>query len=283
MLITFAALLLRTKTACMKNLITVGRCFYGIGVVGIAVLQFIYADLRPVIFPPGWPTALHSSVLAYTVGVALIIAGISVIFGKSIKTIGFALAAFFFILFVAFQFPYIMFIQPNSPRHLGLWTDPLKELAFCGGALIIATSALDNKAELWLIVGRVFFGFMLIAFGIDHFYYTKFVATLVPSWIPAPVFCTYVGAICLIGSGVCLILKIFIRQIALLLGTMLLIWFAILHFPRAVADPYIMQGNEITSVFEALAYSGVAFVIAGVYRRRDTNKKPHSDERGSLV
>lgn len=40
---------------------------------------------------------------------------------------------------------------------------------------------------------------------------------------------------------------------------MLLLWFVILHIPRAIADPAIEKGNEITSVFQALAFSGIAF------------------------
>lgn len=249
----------------MKNLIRVGHCFYGIGLAAIGIQQFIYSDFRPVILPPGWPAWLHTSALAYIVGAGLVIAGLFIILGK-VKSVSLLLAAFLFIVVLAFQCPFVLFVQPNSPRHLGLWTDPLKELALCGGALIMAASSLSNQSSLWMTVGRIFFGIMLIAFGTDHFYYTEFVATLVPSWIPAHNFWTYFGAVCLIGSGVSLISKIFIKQVAFLLGLMLFIWFVILHIPRAIADPHMAQGNEITSVFEALAFSGMAFVISAVFR-----------------
>ena len=247
----------------MKNWIIAGRCFFGVGVAGVGILQFVYSSFRPVILPP-WPTVLQSSILAYNFGLSLVIAGMCIMLGKAVKIVGLSLAAFFLILFVAFQFPYILFIQPNSPRHLGLWTDPIKEVAFCGGALVMAASGFEKKSA-WLVVGRIFFGFMLVAFGLDHFYYTRFVATLVPGWIPGHVFWTYFAAVCLMGAGLAIILKIFIKEVAFLLGIMLFLWFAILHIPRALADPYVLQGNEITSVFEALAFSGVAFVIAGLH------------------
>jgi len=35
----------------------------------------------------------------------------------------------------------------------------------------------------------------------------------------------------------------------------------VLHIPRAIADPYSVIGNEWTSTFEALAKSGVAFIL----------------------
>ena len=80
---------------------------------------------------------------------------------------------------------------------------------------------------------------MLIAFGVDHFLYSEFVATLVPGWIPVHIFWTYASAGALIGSGICILVKFKIRLISFLCGIMLFLWFAILHIPRAIADPYV--------------------------------------------
>jgi len=43
---------------------------------------------------------------------------------------------------------------------------------------------------------------------------------------------------------------------------MVFIWFLILHIPRAVVAPVTDNGNELSSVFESLGVSGIAFVIA---------------------
>jgi hypothetical protein len=45
---------------------------------------------------------------------------------------------------------------------------------------------------------------------------------------------------------------------------MMFLWVFLLHIPRAIADPRGSLGNEWTSVFEALAYSGVAFILAAL-------------------
>jgi hypothetical protein len=42
---------------------------------------------------------------------------------------------------------------------------------------------------------------------------------------------------------------------------MIFLWLIVLHIPRAIAEPYVAKGNEITSVFEALAFSGIALGI----------------------
>jgi len=86
---------------------------------------------------------------------------------------------------------------------------------------------------------------------------------MVPSWIPHPIFWTYLAGIGLLGSGISIILKIKTRFIAALLGIIIFIWFAILHIPETIASSYGNLGDEITSTFLALAYSGMAFVIAG--------------------
>ena len=103
---------------------------------------------------------------------------------------------------------------------------------------------------------------MLIVFGIDHFLYTKGVATLVPGWIPGPVFWTYFGAVALIGSGVCIMLNIKIKLVGILLG--INAFFVVYYFAytKSYCLPNMEKGNEITSVFQALAFSGIAFLIS---------------------
>ena len=255
----------------MKNFIKVACAFYGIGVAGIGFQQFIYADFRPVLLPP-WPLWMHSGALAYLTGAALISAGACIILMKKIRTVSLLLGLFFLAMFMIFHVPYLLFINQYSPTNLGLWTDPLKEFALSGGAFVIAgffdEETVDFKPERFsmpeklITIGRVFFSITMIAFGIDHFLYTDFVATLVPSWLPGKVFWTYFAAVALIGSGVAIILKIKLELVGRLLALMLFLWLIILHIPRAIADPSSGNGNEITSVFEALAFSGIALAIA---------------------
>ena len=254
----------------MENLLKAGRAFYAIGIAGLGVQQFIYKDFRPVILSQ-WPVSFPGlAVCAYITGVCLIIAGAIIISSKNARTTSLILGIAFLVFFIGAHVTNLLFINPDG-FHLYLWTDPLKELAFSGGAFVIAGSYPDSslhKSSFGLFVnnfipfGRIFFSITMLVFGIAHFVYTDFVVTLVPSWMPWHSFWTYFAAVALIGSGFCIIFKIKLRLVALLLGIMLFVWFVILHIPRTIADPYGMKGNEITSVFEALAFSGIAFVIA---------------------
>ena len=249
----------------MKNLLVVGRCFYGIGIIGIGIQQFIYSEFRPVLLPY-WPSSIPSpAVWAYIIGAALVLAGAIIIFSNKARSLSILLGIFFFLLFLCFHVYYQLFLSPHD-FHFGNWTNALKELTFSGGAFIMAASFPQTRSfisnKTLLIIGRIFFSSMLIVFGYDHFLYTEFVATLVPGWIPGHIFWTYFGAVALIGSGLCILLKIQIRWVGILLGLMLFLWLVLLHIPRAIVEPYSGKGNELTSVFQALAFSGIAFVIA---------------------
>ena len=254
----------------MENLTRAGRAFYGAGLAGIGVQHFIYADFRPMILPQ-WASAVPGhSTWAYLTGAALVFAGIMIAFSKRARMVSIVSGIVFFLLFLFHVYDQL-FLSPYS-FHLGLWTNALKELAFSGGAFVMAASFSEERSfvssKRLLILGRIFFSIMLIAFGIDHFLYTEFVATLVPRWIHGYTFWTYFGAVALIGSGVCIMLKIYIRLVGFLLAIMLLLWFIILHIPRAIADPAMEKGNEITSVFQALAFSGIAFLLAVLSSRK---------------
>jgi uncharacterized membrane protein len=257
--------------------IRTARIFYGIGMMGMGIQHFIYSSFRPVIIP-AWPQWLNTPILAYLMGAIIVTVSTLILLGRNTKAISLLLGALLLFCFIFIQVPFLLFIQPNSPAHLGLWTNALKEGALAGGALVIAGISIEDKrkhivfsiTEKLIPYGKIFFSITLIAFGIDHFFYTEFVATLVPAWIPDHTFWTYFAGVTLIGSGTAIILKIRRRRIALLACIMLLLWLIVLHIPRAIAQPNLEKGNEITSVFQALAFSGIALGIA-VMPKRKTN------------
>ena len=260
----------------MMTLSRFARAFYGLGIAGMGAQQFIYSEFRPVFLT--WPSAIpNQSIWAYIAGGALIIAGLLIAISKKARLVSLAAGIFFLLLFICFHVPN----QVKALEHsrsialaaiLGPWINPLKELALSGGAFIIAVSfaigRLNAADKFLLVTGRVFFSIMLIIFGISHFVYTDFVVTLIPAWLPFALFWTYFGAVALIGAGVCILLKIRIRLVSLLLGVMLFLWFVMLHIPRAIKYPGVDKGNELTSVFQALAFSGVAFILASIYQNR---------------
>jgi hypothetical protein len=164
--------------------------------------------------------------------------------------------------------------------HFGDWENAAKELALSGGAFAIAgcfseknESALTRFLTKLTPYGAVLFAITITSFGIDHLLFAREAADYVPSWVPFHLFWMYFTGVALIGSGLAIILKIRSGLVAAFLGTMIFTWFIILHIPRVIVSPVIYLGSEVTSALIALAYSGIAFVIAGAAKNNALKKK----------
>jgi uncharacterized membrane protein YphA (DoxX/SURF4 family) len=262
----------------MEILIKTARISYGIMIIGLAVQQIFYVDFRTVILPPGFSSIPAHSFFVYLLSAILIAAGIAIVFNIQARVISLGLGGLFLLLIIFCQIPYEVF-DDQYAKHLGTWTQALKELVFCGGAFIVAGSlpaehrnALIKFLEKFIQFGPAFVCITMISFGIDHFFYADGVSTLVPNWIPGHLFWTYFAGVALIGSGITIILKIKLKLSAILLALMIFLWLIVLHIPRAIVDPYSLQGNEVSSVFEAFGFSGIAYLIACGYNNKYTTQ-----------
>ena len=247
----------------MRQLKTIGKIFYGLGIAGIGGLHFIYPGFRPVLLPVPPEATQNLNFLVYLTGAVLVFVGIFITLRQNVKTISLFLGLLLMLFLIIGHLPNRLKYNPDI---LGAWTDALKLLALSGGAFIISKVYGDKKNNKIRIIekiglyGKYFFALMLIIFGIDHFLYTDFVKTIVPTWIPGELFWTYFAGGALIASGLAIFLDFKPRIISLLLATMLLIWLIVLHIPRAIVAPITDNGNEWTSVFECLAFSGIAIL-----------------------
>ncbi|HEY6375919.1 MAG TPA: hypothetical protein VIX90_10400 [Edaphobacter sp.] len=258
-----------------KWLLQVGRTFYAVGLASIGLMHFFFRDFPWVIIPkfPAWlPLRL---LCVYVVGTALTASGVAILFNLKGRKVAAWTGVTLLVLVLIAHIPN----QLSGPYTavLGAWTNTFKELALAGGAWIAALSLSQRGSELpaWLEkalpLGRYFFAVMLVIFGIDHFLYPKIVATLVPGWVGAHMFWTYFAAVALIAGGLGIMVKRVAWLASLLVGVMIFLWVLMLHIPRAIADPYTNVGNEWASVFEATAFSGMAFMLV-VMSMRETGE-----------
>jgi uncharacterized membrane protein len=253
-----------------KWLHLVGRSFYAVGLAGIGLMQFFFMNFVWVVIPE-FPAMIPLRMMwVFVVGAALTAAGVAIFFNLKGRKVaawtGVALLALVLIAHVPNQ------LAGPYRALLGAWTNTFKELALAGGAWIVALSIEREGSDLpaWLEralpLGRCFFAAMLILFGIEHFLYAQFVALLVPGWIGGKMFWTYFAGTALIAGGLGILVKRVVPLASLLVGMMIFLWVLTLHIPRAIADPYTHVGNEWASVFEALAFSGMAFMLAAMRR-----------------
>ena len=264
----------------MRKIIKIGRFFFAVCMIGLAVQQCIYADFRIVIMPPIASTSIAKAIGVYIVSAGMIAASIAIIAEKQARFACLILGGITLALFVLVQVPYLL---NTTPGFLAAWTSPLKELAISGCYFVTAGSfnrdGFGRPAAIYRILGKLipfgpaFFGITMLIFGVEHFFYPAFVATLVPTWIPGAMFWTYFAGIALIAGGAAIIINIQASLAANLLGIAIFIWFIVLHIPRAIADPSSGDGNELASVFEAFGFSGICFVMGYMMTKKSVTEK----------
>ena len=189
----------------------------------------------------------------YFTAVVLIIAAVGIVTGKQTRCVAIALAITLLLRALIVYAPRLA-AHPHDP---GPWTSGFEILAMCGAALVISGIAIGPAR--WL------FAISLGVFGTQHFLYAKFVATLVPSWIPGHLFWAYFVGAAFVASALSIAIEKYARLASALLGLMFFLWVISLHLPRVAAA--LHNGDEWTSAFVALAMCGGSWVLAGIVKR----------------
>jgi len=255
----------------MEKLKVAARIAYCIGLAGMVVPQLFYGQFGSNFFP-AWPHLPWVGFLSGLFTFIVLAACAAIIFEKQARVSALLLGGLLLIMYCFGYIPFEILLAPYAD-HLGTWGDGLKESALAGGAFVMAGSFPANPntekstfirwLEKLIPLGPLFFCITMVLYGVSHLLYTKYISPLVPNWIPgSAAFWTDFAGVALICAGLAIVIGIKRKLVALLLGSMILIWLLIIHIPLAIADPNGGNSNSIVSAFSALAFLGIAFVIA---------------------
>ena len=244
----------------MNGITTLGRLLYGAALLILGVEHTLNANfpvgLLPV--PAGLPGRLG---LVYLAGGILIIAGGCLVLQVRVRLAGLVVSVLFGLVVLAVHLPLLL----AAPTNGGEWTAFFECVALSGGALVLAGQAKQSERSGWrdfTVLGQWLFALALVVFGVLHLVYAPFIATLIPGWIPAPLFWAYFVGVAFLGTAFSIYIDRQRILVTALLGLMFLLWVLILHGPRVVANPQLE--SEWTSLCVALAMSGSAFCVAGL-------------------
>ena len=264
-----------------ETVVRLSQKAYGICIIAMGLQQLAYGNINSNFLPVEFSTNIIYRLIAYPWGIAFTLSGVAYLINKKGFEVALISGGIFLALFLLAYAPYLIFFDPDGKQLLE-WAPAVEELAFTGSSFIVAGSfrtdhnhatGLIRWLEKFIPFGRIFFSSMLIIYGIDHFVYAEFVSAMVPSWIPKPFFWTYFAGAALIGAGIAIIFRIKIRIVASLLGIMIFLWLILLHIPRAMADPFVDRGLELTRVFVTIGFTGVAFLMAFEKNPGQMNRK----------
>lgn len=252
----------------MNNLIPAGRIFFAIAFIGLGIEHFIFQDFITG-RAPAWPESIPGRMVwAYFTGAVFIAASVAIIAGKKARSAAIFAGVLIFFWALLRHVPVIA----TDSLFASTWTTAGKALTFFGGAFAVAATLPDeyqirnasflkfmNKSSEFIVLGRICLGIFLMVTGVQHFLFTEFVASLIPAWFPGDAeFWTYFGGVALFAGGIGLLISKTAQWAALLSGIMVFSWFWIIHIPRT-----FFSTSDGIAVFEALAVSGICFVIAG--------------------
>lgn len=255
----------------MNGLTRAGRFFFVIAMVAFGVHYLYYASGgRGAI--PGPPWIPGAPALAWLAGIGFVVAGVCIAVGKMARVAAILLGAAFLLRVLVLHLPGLL-AHLHDPAQ---WTPLFEVLAIGSGAWILARTLpsdrlrspdWDRTLEVAFQIGRLLFALSLVVFGVQHFMYAAFIATLIPAWIPAHLFWAYFIGVVFLGAALSVGTGVTAGLVEILLGIMFFLWVILLHAPRVAHTPH--HGNEWTSLFIALAMSGVCFALAGQVDLRD--------------
>src|SRR5437773_1107397 len=217
--------------AIMDKRQTVGRVFVAVSLVVFGVQHFLYGGFVAGLVPAFMPGRLF---WAYFVGLAFFAAAAGILYEEMARPAATMLGVMFFLFVVLLHIPRIV----TNSRDGNEWTSGFVALAMCGGAWILASASPLYEREIadpFLKFGRHIFAMAFVAFGIQHFVYARYAWGLGPPWFPGrPLWACAIGVV-LVAAGAAIIFGKKARLAAALLGTILFLFFLLLHIPRISA------------------------------------------------
>jgi uncharacterized membrane protein YphA (DoxX/SURF4 family) len=219
---------------------------------------------------PGPPWFPDGRWVAWAAGVCLLAVGLSLASNWKARWATMVLGISLLIRVLVVHLPRVL-VNLHDP---GPWTSAGEILSICGGAFVMSgalsrqtagSTTADNG--LTIRAGQVLFALPLVIVGVQHFLYAKFIATLIPAWIPGHLFWAYFVGVAFFVAALAIVTRRVVPLAPALLGLMFLRWVLILHAPRVAASQY--NSDEWTSRFVALAMSGCAWAVAGTQVKRE--------------
>jgi uncharacterized membrane protein len=245
----------------------VGKLFLATSITAIGIIHLLYGDFPIGLLPV--PASLPGRIIfVYICGLAITLSGVLMLVKYTYQ--GALLAASILVaLLVLVHVPKLIM----NPGDGGEWTGTFEICNLFAGVLILASTVLPNNTlapttgKKLLLTGSYIFAAGMLVFGVLHVVYEAYIVTLIPAWFPPQVVWSYVVTVAFFVSAFNLVIQKQVRLTMLLLSLMFIIWVAGLHLPRVVAKPTIEP--EWTSMFIALAMSGIALLIAGSADKKD--------------
>ena len=238
-----------------------GRLIVGLGLIGFGAENVLFGRYIVARVAP-WPDDPSARfAVACVTGALFLATGAAFLADRWLRPLGLASAALLLGWSLVLHLP----VAIAGPAWSGHWTNVLKAGTLAAGALGVAV---DDGRPIGLVLSALrnaapyaAAAFFLLG-GIQHFMFASFVVTLMPPFIPFPLFWTYFAGVALLAAGAGFVTPPLRVLAGTLAAVMIFSWVFLVHVPLVVR----VGRAEWMGIFEALTISGACLVLAG--RRR---------------
>jgi uncharacterized membrane protein len=258
----------------VKSLFELGpsRVLFAIAMAGLAALTFVYDDFalqwQPV---PEWIP--WRGVLVYVSACALLGGAVGLLLQRIAAKSAWFLTAYLMLFWVL---PQALKLAP-SLTSVGSWLSFCETLGAASGACVLAgllaRDATSGAPLAAMRIARRIFGLCCLVYGVSHFVYADFTASMIPAWLPQRLSLAYATGVVHMAAGLGIALLIFPRVAALCEALMMSAFVLLLHIPSLWAAPPPDWGptarTEMTPLFWALALTAGAWAVARAFKNRD--------------
>jgi uncharacterized membrane protein len=254
----------------------IGHALFALTGASLAVLMFVFGDLSPM-----WQFFLPAGISLRAIWIeatalVLLANGVGLCFRRTALPSALAFALYYAVCAVTRLGPIAA-----QPLEVGAWYGFVEALTGFSGAWILYAllrpqsgmrKAPALAGDTAVRVAQVLFGVTCVFYGLSHFTYADYTATLVPAWLPERLGFAYFTGVCHIAAGIGIIFMLLPRSAAMLEAIMmslfgLLVWLPtfFMQSPPKWATPPL---NQWTEVIVNVMLAAVAFIIARSLRNR---------------
>jgi uncharacterized membrane protein len=251
------------------GIVSWGHLFFAVTMIGLGVISLVQGDFTPTWggVPKGFPTR---EALARGCAVISLVTGLGLLSRRWAGLTARILLIVFLTWLVAFRVSHV----PSAPALLGVWWGCGDTAVMAAAAWVLAVWLGDRGGPLpslpsfalgeqGLGFARRLYGLAMIPFGVAHFLFLKETATLVPSWLPAPVAIAAFTGVAFLAAGVAILLNLWARLAATLSAIQIALFTLVVWVPVVAAGPNAFQWSEFV---DSWALTAGAWVVAESYR-----------------
>jgi uncharacterized membrane protein YphA (DoxX/SURF4 family) len=250
----------------LDKLILLGPAFYAAPLAGFGTEHFtraaVIASSVPAFLP--WPRFW-----TYFVGACFIPAALSLVTGNRTRLAASLLALTFFLFLVLMDVPG----WAEHPRNRFALALALRELAFSGGALALATSLMEGSRARGILatVARYFVAIPVLVYSFEQFMHGAHVPgvplnRMTPDYVWGHAAWTYLAAAVYALAGVLLLIGKRTRAAAAWLGFTVLVLVLFVYVPIGVVDRASIDAG-FNYLADTLMFCGAVLLLTGAMPR----------------